>query len=235
MVRLPQHEAADRYRIELAAAETTLGQLKAWQEDGVEKYKWSGINDSVAAGNVSYHECVAFCNWLSRKEGLDDDQLCYPDREDLSDPPARIYDDYPTRTGYRLPMAEEWFFASASGAITDYSFGSGRDGPGAVTDGLYAGYAPDLPTGGNSSWSVGVARPNGFGIFDLYINVREWANDIDPHDPTRNQLCGFDFRGNLASPGVEPRYLGWSEPSSSRSFYGFRLFRSRPTQASEED
>lgn len=228
MVRLPQHEPEDSYRFDIAVAETTLGHLKSWQEDGVEKFKWSGANDQVAAGNLTYHECVAFCNWLSRQEKLDEDQLCYPDRNDSNGPPARIYDDYKSRTGYRLPMAGEWFFASSGGAITDYSFGSGPDGPERLMNGLYEGYAPSTPTGGSSSWSVGQARPNGFGIFDMYFNVREWANDIDPNDPTRNQICGFDFRCNFTSSGIGPRFQGWSEPTSSRSFYGFRVVRSRP-------
>ncbi|MEM9364514.1 MAG: protein kinase [Planctomycetota bacterium] len=235
MVRLPQHEAEDRYRIEIAAAETTLGQLKTWRRDGVKEFKWSGVKDRVAAGNVTYHECVAFCNWLSKQEGLADDQLCYPDRQNPNDPPARIYPDYRSRTGYRLPMAEEWFFACSSGAITDYSFGSGSGGPGPITDGLHVGYALSWEADRAGSWSVGAARPNGFGIFDMYLNVREWANDIDPGDATRNQLCGFDFRVSLEGESTEPRYLGWSEPGSSRSFYGFRLFRSHPTAANDND
>ncbi|MGI9470261.1 MAG: protein kinase domain-containing protein [Rubripirellula sp.] len=235
MVRLPQHEPSDSYRIEVAAAETTLGQLKAWQRDGVEEFKWSGEDDRAAAGNVTYHECIAFCNWLSRHEELGEDQVCYSDRDDPNDPPARIFDDYKSRTGYRLPMAEEWYFACSSGTITDYSFGSGRGGPGTLEKRLYDGFVPTQPTGGKSSWSVGAARPNPFGIFDMYCNVREWANDLDPNDTTRVQLCGFDFRYHLGMRGVEPRFLGWSEPNSSRSFYGFRLFRSRPASASKED
>lgn len=234
MIQLPQHQKTDTYRIEVAAAETTLAQLKSWQSDGVEKYNWSG-EDNRAAGNVSYHECVAFCNWLSRKEGLGEDQLCYPDRTDSNDPPAQLLEDYKSRSGYRLPMADEWFYACSGGAITDYSFGSGREGPGPLVHRLFDGYVPAPPGGTTASWMLGSARPNGFGIFDMYSNVREWANDIDPQDSTRIQLCGYDFRSHLGMRGVEPRFLGWSEPNSSRSFYGFRLFRSRPMTQNTTD
>ncbi|MEM8668142.1 MAG: protein kinase [Planctomycetota bacterium] len=228
MIELPQHEVNDRYRIEMAANETTLGQLKIWKENGEDEYKWSGEQDVFAAGNVKYHDCVAFCNWLSRKEGLDDDDLCYPDRTDPNGPAVQIYPDYRKRKGYRLPMAEEWFFAFSAGAITDYSFGSGLGGPGPLVDQLYEGYVPRLPTGGKQTWQVGVARPNDFGLFDMHLNVREWANNVDSQDSSRFQLCGFDYRFHLGMRGVEPRYLGWSAPDSSRSFYGFRIVRSKP-------
>ena len=226
MIRLPQHRADDCYRVEAAATEVTVGQLEAWQPDGVEEFNWSGEKDRTA-GNVTYHEAVAFCNWLSREEGLGDDQLCYPDRTDPTGPPALIYDDYQTRKGYRLPMAEEWFFTCSAGTITDYSFGSGAEGPGPVSRRLFEGYIPPFPEV-QDAWLIGSARPNDFGIFDMYSKVREWTNDVDPGNPKRIQLCGFDYRGSLGVRGVAPRYLGYSEPNTLRSFYGFRLFRSVP-------
>ncbi|MEM8732836.1 MAG: protein kinase [Planctomycetota bacterium] len=225
MVRLPKHQEDAAYRIEIAASEISLSQLKLWKPNGREGSIWKAGSDACAVGNMTYHEAVAYCNWLSRKEGLDENQLCYPDREE-GEPTARLYDDYRDRTGYRLPMAEEWFFACNGGAITDYSFGSSLDGPQTIRDGLDVGFSPISPTNTASSWPVGAARPNAFGLFDMYINVREWANDIDPDEPTRVQVCGYDFRYHLGNTGVDPRFLGWSEPGSSRSHYGIRLIRS---------
>nr|WP_143547818.1 bifunctional serine/threonine-protein kinase/formylglycine-generating enzyme family protein [Rhodopirellula sp. SM50] len=230
MIQLPPHEADDTYRIDAAMAEVTLGQMKRWISDGVESRGWKAPSDDAAVGSVNYHDAVAYCNWLSRQTGLQDDQLCYPDRIDDAIEPALLYPDYKQRTGYRLPMAEEWFFMCTAGAITDYSFGSCKN-PSYLqsTDRISDGYSPAKPTDGNGTWAVGLARPNGFGIFDAYSNVREWTNDIDPGNATRLQICGFDYRFHMGMTGIQPRYLGWSQPHSQTSFYGFRVFRSRPT------
>ncbi|QDV45146.1 Serine/threonine-protein kinase PknB [Stieleria neptunia] len=232
MIQLPPHEPEDSYRIEVAMAEVTLGQMRRSMPDGVESRGWKAPSDDAAVGSVTYHDAVAYCNWLSRETGLQEDQLCYPDRTDDSIEPVLLYPDYKQRTGYRLPMAEEWFFMCTGGAITDYSFGSCEQPSYLLsTDRISEGYSPAKPTDGNGSWAVGLARPNGFGIFDTYSNVREWTSDIDQGNATRLQVCGFDYRFHLGMSGVQPRYLGWSQPHSQPSFYGLRVFRSRPTAA----
>lgn len=229
MVLLPQHEAKDRYRLEAAMAEVTLEQFKRFHPvDNEVDYRHVGSPTS-AIGNITYHEAVAYCNWLSRAAGLGEDQICYPDRVDDSIEPALLYPDFRNRTGYRLPTAQEWFFMCNAGAITDYSFGSCVK-PGALlkTDRISDGYCPAKPTDGKQTWTVGLERPNAFGIFDSYSNVREWTNEPDPYDSERLQLCGFDYRWHMGMTGIEPRYLGYSQPHSKSSFYGFRVFRSRP-------
>lgn len=230
MIRLPQHRADDSYRIDAAMAEVTLTQLRRSAGDDSSERTWKATTEDCSVGNVSYHDAVAYCNWLSRAEGLGEDQLCYPDRVDNSLEPALLYPDYQQRTGYRLPMAEEWFFMCTGGAITDYSFGSCA-APSYLlsTDRISRGYCPEIQGPDKSSWPVGLGRPNEFGIFDAYLNVREWANDIDPDNNKRLQLCGFDFRFHMGMTGIEPRYIGWSQPHSASSFYGFRVFRSRPS------
>ncbi|MCA9138199.1 MAG: protein kinase [Planctomycetales bacterium] len=231
MIQLPIHDPQDRYRIEASMAEVTLEQLRRWGTEVQAKDDWVGTSARSAAGNLNYHEAVAYCNWLSRAEGLDEDQLCYPDRTSDAIEAAQIYPDFRTRTGYRLPTAEEWFFMCNAGAITDYSFGSCEiPGPLLRTDRLSDGYCPTNSGDGVTTWPVGAARPNAFGIFDSYSNVREWTNQVDPGNSTRIQLCGFDFRWHMGMTGIQPRYLGYSQPHSKSSFYGFRVFRSRPKE-----
>ncbi|WP_182868586.1 bifunctional serine/threonine-protein kinase/formylglycine-generating enzyme family protein [Stieleria mannarensis] len=231
MILLPLHAPDATYRIEAAMAEVTLGQMLRWIPDGEESKGWKSASEKAAAGSVTYHDAVAYCNWLTLAEGMDEDELCYTDRSDNSIEPARLHPDYRQRKGYRLPMAEEWFFMCNGGAITDYSFGSCAQPSYLLsTDRISAGYTPSKPTDGKTPWAVGLARPNGFGIFDAYSNVREWTNDIDPVNEARLQVCGFDFRFHMGMSGIQPRYLGWSQPHSQPSFYGFRVFRSRPVE-----
>ncbi|QEF97611.1 Serine/threonine-protein kinase PknB [Stieleria maiorica] len=234
MIVLPLHAPDATYRIEAAMAEVTLSQMLRWLPEGEQSRGWNSPSNNASVGSVTYHDAVAYCNWLSRAEGLTEDQVCYTDRTDDSIEPAKLHPNYRQRRGYRLPMAEEWFFMCNGGAITDYSFGSCLQPSYLLsTDRISEGYTPSKPTDGKTSWAVGLARPNAFGIFDTYSNVREWANDIDPVNAARIQVCGFDYRFHMGMSGIQPRYLGWSQPHSQPSFYGFRVFRSRPIQETD--
>lgn len=229
MILLPPHDPENRYRVEAAMAEVTLEQLRRWKPGEETIRNWGATTDKSSAGNVNYHEAVAYCNWLTRAENLGEDQLCYANPDEDSNEPVLLVDDFRQRKGYRLPTAQEWFFMCTAGAITDYSFGSCvSPGPLRKTDRLSDGYCPYKSLDGKRSWPVGLARPNAFGIYDSYSNVREWTSDLEPESTNRVQICGFDYRYHMGTSGVQPRYQGWSQPIAKSSFYGFRIFRSRP-------
>ena len=227
MIRLPQHEPSDSYRIEAAMGEVTLEQIQRSIDD--EPKDWTAEEANYSVGNVCYHDAVEYCNWLSRAEGLSDDQLCYPDRDptDTTAPPVMIYPDFRERTGYRLPTADEWYFMCQSGSRSRYSFGDSVE--------LCRGYSRSLPPKINyedsHSLPIAVTRPNAFGIFDSYMNVREWTNDLDPNDPERFQICGLDFRFRWDQGGTAPRIPGYAQPNVRWRFWGMRVFRSRPNKA----
>jgi len=85
---------------------------------------------------------VAFCRWLSEKEGK----------------------------SYGLPTEAQWEYACRSGSTARWCCG---DNEADLEE--YAWYANK---GGATTREVGRKSPNGFGIFGMHGNVKEWCLDL---------------------------------------------------------
>ncbi len=125
------------------------------------KYTWrnSGFSqgDDHPVVNVSWNDAVAFCAWLSKKEG----------------------------GSYRLPTEAEWEYACRAGTTTRYSCGDDPEGlvlVGNVADATLKAKYPGV-TAINASdealytAAVGRYRANAWGLYDLHGNVWEWCSD----------------------------------------------------------
>ena len=108
--------------------------------------------------NVSWNDAVAFCEWLSRKEGKT----------------------------YRLPTEAEWEYACRAGTTTRYSSGDDPESlaqVGNVSDATAKAKFTDLKyniaasDGYVFTAPVGAYRPNAFGLYDMHGNVWEWCQD----------------------------------------------------------
>ena len=118
---------------------------------------------------VSWYEAVAFCNWLSVKEGF---TPAYDDsgRADLA------------ASGYRLPTEVEWEYAAAKGAPGQsrriYPWGDRWDSALAVCQ--------VRPADARETANVGSKSPGGDtpqGLADMAGNVWEWCSDNEEGDP----------------------------------------------------
>jgi formylglycine-generating enzyme required for sulfatase activity len=80
---------------------------------------------------------------------------------------------------YRLPTEAEWEYACRAGSTTTWSFGN--DGK---SLGDYAWYDKNawLQSGEKYAHQVGLKKPNAFGLYDMYGNVREWCSDYYEKD-----------------------------------------------------
>jgi formylglycine-generating enzyme required for sulfatase activity len=122
---------------------------------------FNGVNQPVVG--VSWYEAVAFCNWLSSKEGL-----------------TQAYDSSGqatlTASGYRLPTEVEWEYAAAKGDSEEseriYAYGDTWD----CTE-VVSGVSPCSAT---QTSDVGSKSPTGDtpqGLADMSGNVAEWCSD----------------------------------------------------------
>jgi formylglycine-generating enzyme len=125
------------------------------------QYNWRNPGfsqtDEHPAVKVGWHDAVAFCRWLSEKDGRD----------------------------YRLPTEAQWEFACRAGSRTRFSFGDdGREIAkyGNVADAKFRevttkpwgikdsdGYAFTSP--------VGLYQKNALGLYDMHGNVQQWCSD----------------------------------------------------------
>lgn len=129
------------------------------------EYSWRHIGfdqiDTYPVVNVTWNDAVAFCKWMSEKEG-------------------RLY---------TLPTEAQWEFACRAGTATVYQSGDDPNDVRLVGN-TAKGFRTELfpitdrvnPTDGHFLVaSVGQFRANQFGLYDMHGNVWEWCSDwFDP-------------------------------------------------------
>jgi eukaryotic-like serine/threonine-protein kinase len=143
---------------------------------------------------VSWYDAAAYCNWLSKQEGLPEEQWCYaPNEQGEYGEGMKVVAGYLGKTGYRLPTEAEREYACRAGSETAWSFGSGPD--------LLGKYAWFVGNASSQSHPVGSLRPNDLGLFDVHGNVCEWCQDSYlPWPPQSVPASGASTVGLLMSP-----------------------------------
>jgi len=122
---------------------------------------------------VNWHGAVAYCNWRSRKEGL---EPCY----DLSTWNCDF-----SKNGYHLPTEAQWEYA-ARGGLCDKRFPWGdtisHSQANYYSDGEHLSYDISPTWGHHPTWGphpapVGSFAASGYGLYDMVGNACEWCND----------------------------------------------------------
>jgi len=161
--------------------------------------------DDEAVVFVSWHETRAFCEWLSKKEGLP----------------------------YRLPTEAEWEYACRAG--TDSHFNFGDELPEGIRKTARRSWFPDGQNAADViSLKVGRFPPNAWGLCDMHGNVEEWCADwhgqysaADQTDPAGR--ADGDFRVTRGgSVFTEPYYMrsvnrAGNLPDDRNWLIGFRI------------
>ncbi len=200
-------------------------EVRAWAVTN--GYAFDGTGDGKAADhpvqNVSWFDCVRWCNARSEREGL---RPCYDLRDWTCDFAAN---------GYRLPTSAEWEYA-ARGGQTGLRFPWGdvidhdRDNYFVLKAGSfpydegYEGYDVRYEAGEQPYTNPVEAFPaNGYGLFGMAGNVAEWCWDLNEALGIRCVRGGYwDAEADVLCCGSEH----WQEPSGKEwNIYGFRTVR----------
>ena len=143
------------------------------------------------------------------------------------------------RTGldFDLPTEAQWEYACRAGTRSLYWFGEAEDGE----------YMWCNANSDNKAHIVGTRKPNPWGFYDMYGNLREWCLDvydqyqlpsgIDPVGPSSSKMGavnvniyrvvrGGDYRGSPTS--VCRSYQLSSSTTGFLTYYGFRLALTLP-------
>ncbi len=178
-------------------------------------------DDNYPVECVSWNDAIAYCNWLSDKEGLN---RCYSGSGD------KIVMDM-TRDGYRLPTEAEWEYACRAGSKKEYYWGNSIDGS-------YCWYSDNS---GKKVHPVGQKKPNNFGLYDMSGNVWEWcwdwygksyysgspsSNPSGPSSGSFHVVRGGCWNGNAGSCRLANR--NFNKPGYYDGGLGFRVVRRVP-------
>jgi formylglycine-generating enzyme len=188
-----------------------------------EKYYWRNAGfeqtDEHPVVNVSWNDALAFCKWLSKKEGKT----------------------------YRLPTEAEWEYACRAGTATRYYSGDDPETLAKVAniaDTTTKAKFPDwkytikASDGYVFTAPVGKFKPNAFGLYDMHGNAWQWCADwygedyyskLPIDDPTGPDSGVFRvLRGgswDLGPDFARSAKRGGSIPGSRDSRSGFRVAR----------
>jgi formylglycine-generating enzyme required for sulfatase activity len=114
---------------------------------------------------VDWYEAAAYCNWLSKEEGIPEGQWCY----EIKGTVTKFKENYLRLSGYRLPTEAEMEYATRAGASTSRFYGETED--------LLAKYAWYGKNSKEKTWPVGSLKPNDLGFFDVLGNVYTWCQE----------------------------------------------------------
>jgi formylglycine-generating enzyme required for sulfatase activity len=243
-VEFDMGEGANRHReridhsFAIATKEVSVDQFQKVLKENphirAKNYEPYSPEPSCPMNSVSWYDATAYCNWLSKQEGLPEDQWYYgPNEKGDYAEGMRLMSDPDKRTGYRLPTEAEWEHSCRAETATRYSFGE----PWELLE-KYGWYSKNSP---NKTHPVGILKPNDLGLFDVHGNLYEWCHDQfnEPgenrddigalwyiNDNTRRILRGGAFNSQPAL--VRSAHGGPLKQSSGYYLGSFRPSRTLP-------
>lgn len=209
-----RHKVCIQYNFKIGKYEVTFAEYDEFAKATNRKLPsdngWGRVQRPVI--NISWHDAVAYAEWLSQKIGKK----------------------------YRLPMEMEWEYAARAGTTTAFWSGDCIDTNQANYDGIIHDYNNCGAVTGNYNritLPIGELQPNNLGLFDIAGNVLEWtcstyedkymgaeqrcASNTNSGDNARRAVRGGSW---MSTPwGLRSAARSWAVPNDFNNNLGFRL------------
>jgi serine/threonine protein kinase/formylglycine-generating enzyme required for sulfatase activity len=197
-----QHRRRIPRSFAVATRAVTVAEYKKFRPDFPYQEQVSS-DPSAPINRVSWYDAAAYCNWLSQREGIPEEQWCYVANPTpcvgtlaLLGAPLRqgpllaasgllpegawlvpeylLAADHLHRTGYRLPTEAAWEYTCRAGTAAPWAHG--------LAEGLLDEYAWYDRNAGGRMHPVGLLKPNDLGLFDMHGNALQWCqNEYEDH------------------------------------------------------
>lgn len=184
---------------------------------GVPLSKFPFQGNNLPATDITWYDAIKYCNRKSEQAGL---EKVYEEIVDFHMGHIRLTGKSDlSKNGYRLPTKAEWEYLYLGG-VSETQYG-----------GFY--FEPHLADGycwhnGNSMdepFSVGLKKPNGYGLYDMAGNVSEWTNTLDNGDIV---IMNGMVNNSLYEMTYNSTPWGPAEKSGKAIKRGFRVVRNAP-------
>jgi formylglycine-generating enzyme required for sulfatase activity len=160
-----QHQRRISRTIAIAATAVTKEQFLRFQPKFGHNQMMRYPEPTCPIGGVKWYEAAAYCNWLSKEEGIAEAQWCY----EIKGNAVKLKAKYLSLSGYRLPTEAEMEYATRAGALTSRYYGE--------TEELLPKYAWYDKNSQERTWPVGSLKPNDLGLFDVQGNLFTWCQE----------------------------------------------------------
>jgi serine/threonine protein kinase/formylglycine-generating enzyme required for sulfatase activity len=228
------NRVASAYRFAIATHEVTVAEFMSFTASYVQIRRYAPEPDCPAT-TVTWFQAAAYCNWLSRQEGIPKEEWCYElnEKGDYASG-MKIPANFVQRKGYRLPTETEWEDVCRANTETSFSFGEPLE--------LLQRYGWYQDNSHSRTWPIGSLRPNALGVFDMHGNVAEWCqNGLQPNAKrasSESETIKSDLERVLRGGAFtdNPDFVRFSHrsdavPSEHGYNFGFRPARTLPGAA----
>ena len=195
--------------VAVSAYEVSMPQYKLFRPGA--SFAMDIVADELSPANrISVVDAMGYCRWLSEREHVPLDQMCYPPVDEITIDDVYLSAESRAKSGYRLLTEAEWECMCRAGSETIWP--CDQDGSN------LASFAWFMPQSHNQLHAVGSLLPNAWGVHDAIGNAAEWCQPSD--ESGKYPVRGGHYQNPAPGPSTSWVYM---QSNTGYSYNGFRI------------